>query len=322
MQTRQHFVPNGAGWRLSLFQTFDPEKRVPGRRPVLIVPGYGMNSFIFSYHPSGLSLEGYLVQAGFEVWRVDLRGQGESQHAGGSKRYGLEELALTDLPVALSAVLERTGTGADRVDLLGASLGATLMFGYAVVHKGARLGTLCSLGGPLRWVDVHPAVRLAFRSPRLAGALDIRGTRALARLALPVLARATPWALGMYLNPANVDLSNAHEMVRTVEDPSPALNREIAEWMLARDLTLRGHNLSEGLRELELPLLVVAANADGIVPPRTAAWPFYQSGARERHLLEVGDASTRVSHADLFLWRRAAEEVFDPVARWFARFGP
>ena len=50
--------PGFNGWQLSLSQTWDPAKLVPGRRPVIIVPGYGMNSFIFSYHPSGPSLEG------------------------------------------------------------------------------------------------------------------------------------------------------------------------------------------------------------------------------------------------------------------------
>jgi hypothetical protein len=75
LQTIEHFVDNGDGWQLSLFQTWDPARLAPGRNPVLIVPGYGMNSFIFSFHPRGLSLEGYLADAGFEVWRADLRGQ-------------------------------------------------------------------------------------------------------------------------------------------------------------------------------------------------------------------------------------------------------
>src|SRR5262249_2742551 len=95
--TIEHTIPNGDGWHLSLFQTWDDRRFVPGRRPVLIVPGYGMNSFIFSFHPRGLSLEGYLAHAGFEVWRVDMRGQGRSRSVGGGDEYGLEDLALTDL---------------------------------------------------------------------------------------------------------------------------------------------------------------------------------------------------------------------------------
>jgi len=39
MKTLEHFVPNDDGWHLSLFQSWDEERLVPGRRPVLIVRG-------------------------------------------------------------------------------------------------------------------------------------------------------------------------------------------------------------------------------------------------------------------------------------------
>src|SRR5262249_43110644 len=45
VKTIEHFVPNGDGWHLSLCQTWDEARLDRGRRPVLIVPGYGMNSF-------------------------------------------------------------------------------------------------------------------------------------------------------------------------------------------------------------------------------------------------------------------------------------
>src|SRR5689334_1203787 len=119
MKTIEHFIPNGAGWHLSLSQTWSEARLERDRRPVLIVPGYGMNSFIFSYHPRGPSLEGYLAEAGFEVWRVDLRGQGRSASVGGGEAYGLEDLAITDLGAAIRATLERSLTRADRADVIG-----------------------------------------------------------------------------------------------------------------------------------------------------------------------------------------------------------
>jgi alpha-beta hydrolase superfamily lysophospholipase len=136
------------------------------RRPVLIVPGYGMNSFIFGYHPRGRSIEAHLAWRGFEVWSVDLRAQGRSRHAHGVKAlFGLEQLALVDVNAAITEVLARTRTGATHVDVIGASLGAALMFGHAAVNRDDRLGSLVSFGGPLRWERVHPALALAFRSP-------------------------------------------------------------------------------------------------------------------------------------------------------------
>ncbi len=53
---RHHLVPNGDGWRLAIKQTFHPARLMRRRRPLLIVPGYGMNAFIFGYHPRGQSM--------------------------------------------------------------------------------------------------------------------------------------------------------------------------------------------------------------------------------------------------------------------------
>ena len=146
MTTVEHFIPNGDGWELSLFQTWDESRPPRGRRPVLIVPGYGMNSFIFSFHPHGASLQSYLAAAGFEVWRADLRAQGASRSVGGGDVYGLEDLALTDLDAVIRAVLEKTCTGASRVDLLGASLGGTIMFIYAVLNRERSIGSMIAVG--------------------------------------------------------------------------------------------------------------------------------------------------------------------------------
>lgn len=309
------------GWILAMRRTTSAsQERLPGtapRRPVLIVPGYGMNSFIFGYHPHGRSIEAHLAWRGFEVWSVDLRGQGRSRRAEGTPKrpFGLEALSLVDVDAAVGEVLARTTTGSPSVDVIGASLGAALMFGHAGVNRDARLGSLVSFGGPLRWERVHPLVALAFKSPALAGALPFRGTRTLARYALPVLAKV-PSLLSVYLNPAITDISHASELTQTVEDPIPQVNREIAEWIRDRDLTLRGVNVTHAVATLENPLLCVVAMGDGIVPPETARAPYGLTRARSRRVIEVGDASVHIAHADLFISNDAHRMVFDPVAQW------
>lgn len=318
MKTVEHLIPNGDGWLLSLFQTFDESRLVPGRRPILIVPGYGMNSFIFSYHPHGLSLEGYLADAGFEVWRVDMRGQGSSRSVGGGDQYGLEDLALTDLDVAISAALARTRTGAAQVDLIGASLGGTIMFAHMALKKDPTVGSLVALGSPVRWVDVHPAIKVAFAWPALVGMVRFKGTRRLAELALPHMAKRTPWLLSIYMNPDITDTSAASEMVKTVEDPNRHVNRQIAHWIRARDLVLRGVNISDALARVKNPLLCVSALGDGIVPRRTAEFPYLAAGSPDKRLIEVGDAQIAMAHADLFISSEAHRRVFEPLATWLA----
>lgn len=315
--TREHRRDNGAGYRLSIYQTYRADRLDRRRRPVLIVPGYGMNSFIFSYHPRGVSLEGYLVDAGFEVWRVDLRGQGRSASIGGGLDYSLEDLALSDLTTAIDAVLSETeAEGVDRVDAIGASLGGTLLFIHAVLRHRHRLGSLVSVGSPVRWVKAHPLIRLLFSSRRLAGLVRFRGTRALAAKVLPRVLEETPWVLRIYMNPEITDTSAIREMIKTVEDPNRHVNRQIAKWLRHGDLVLRGVNISEALATVDRPLLGILANGDGVVPRETAQFPFLKVGSQVRTLIEVGTDEIALAHADMFISNEAHERVFLPIATW------
>ncbi|MCL2725831.1 MAG: alpha/beta hydrolase [Polyangiaceae bacterium] len=313
MTSPDHFlVDNGVGWRLAMTRT--TSKVAPGTRPVLIVPGYGMNSFIFGFHPGGPSLIECLAARGLEVWTVDLRGQGKSIRAFGTARYGIAELALEDVGVAIRHVLATTTTGAGDVDLIGCSLGTALSFAHVACVPSAPVHAIVSMAGLVTWKAVHPIVRLAFGSPRLIGMLRFKNTRRMARIALPIIAKVAPAVLSVYLNHRSTDLSQASRMVQTVEDPHPMMNREIAEWIARGDLIVRGVNVSEKLRELTHPFFCIVANDDGIVLPSTSRHTYDVMGSTNKQLLMIGDREMPIAHADLFLCRGAQERIFMPIA--------
>jgi pimeloyl-ACP methyl ester carboxylesterase len=316
MKSVQHLIPNHDGWLLALTQSWDPERLAPNTRPLVIIPGYAMNSFIYSYHPHGVSLEGCLVEAGLEVWRADLRAQGGAVRTGGTDDYALEDLALADVGAAVTAVLERTRTKADRVDALGGSLGGTLMFAHAVLREDHRLATMVCMGTPVRWVKSHPLLRFVLGSPTLVGMVPLKGTRRFAEIALPIAAKLAPWLLSIYLNPEITDVGAAREMTRSVEDPNRHVSRQIARWVRDRDLILDGVNIGDGLRELTNPLLCIYARGDGVVPPETASFPYEQIGSKSKRLVEVGSPAMTVAHADMFVSSQAHEQVFHPIRDW------
>ncbi len=315
-------VDNGAGWSLCLRRHRRPSGGPPTRPPVVLVPGYAMNSHILGFHPSGRSMIGFLVDAGFEVWTADLRGQGTSRRHRGRRplhlgdRFGLGELALDDLPLMLARVIALTATGANAVHAVGCSLGGSLLYAYLShnLHCHA-LQSLTVLGGPLRWDAAHPALRVAVSSGRLAGLVPFPGTRALARAALPVLKRV-PAVLNLYLNPQQVDLSQPAELTRTVENPVPYINRQVARWVSARDLVVRGVNCSTALVGLELDIHCILANQDGIVPRATAASVAEILGRDRVWVRSVGTTDRWYAHADLFIGPQAETEVFAPMAAW------
>ena len=314
-----HFFDNGHGYRLAMRRVepddASPIHDRPRARPLLIVPGYGMNSFIFSFHPRGLSLEAYLASRGIEVFSVDLRGQGASvrtEAAPPHDRYGLSELAEVDVGVAVHAVRALTGT--DRVDVLGASLGASLVLGHLALHPDAPVGTLVSLGGLVTWVKVPFIVRALFGSPSIIGKVPFRGTRRLAGFALPTLARVAPGLLSIYLHTQSTDIADAKKMVETVEDPNPHVNREIAEWVRRKELVLGGVNVSRSLPSIRNPLLCVVAMQDGIVPAETGRAIYDSIGSYRKELLCVGTTASPIAHADLFLSTGAQETIFAHIA--------
>ena len=314
MHADQYLVDNRAGWRLAMTRV-RPDAAAPrAKRPVLIVPGYGMNSYIFGFHPRGPSMVDSFAARGLETWTVDLRGQGKSIRARGNNRYGLADLAIEDLGAAIAHVLANTETGASTVDVIGCSLGTALTFAHVACVPDAPIHALVSMAGLVTWKGAHPLVRFAFGSPRLIGMMRIRNTRRLARFALPAVAKIAPSLLSVYLNHRSTDLTQAAKMVQTVEDPHPIINREIAEWIKRRDLVVRGVNVSQMLPAIDKPFFCVVANDDGIVLPVTSRHTYDAIGSKTKRLLLVGDPEQPIAHADLFLCNGAQERIFAPIA--------
>ncbi|HZO14827.1 MAG TPA: alpha/beta fold hydrolase [Polyangiaceae bacterium] len=315
LDVREQFVRTDDGWSLRLRRTVSPTHLPKSNaHQLLIVPGYGMNSFIFSYHPRGTSLERFLAESGFEVWTMDLRGQGESRpYRRKAGALSLESYALHDVPACIHAVLARTG--APKLTLIGCSLGGSIAYAYLALCGVDRVDALVAMGAPLRWAEIHPLVRAMFSSPALVGSVRVSNTRRLMRSLMPVLVRA-PALLSFYMNPSTIDLSCAHELTRTVEDPHPAINRDIAVWLKRRDLEIKGVNVTEALRGVKLPLMVVLSNKDGIVPERTALTVLDTWGSDDIEVLRVGDERNWYAHANLFVADDAPRLVFDPLVRW------
>jgi pimeloyl-ACP methyl ester carboxylesterase len=304
---------------LELRQCFDPHRLRKDLRPVMIVPGYGMNNFIFRYHPNGLSMEAALAGAGFDVWSVNLRSQGGSRRKGGERLYAIDDVALEDIPAAIEGILKHTvAEGADRVDAIGASLGGTVLFAYLALTKAPQIGSLIAMGAPMRWDDINPVLKAAFSVPELLGRIPIRGSQVLARAALPLIVKF-PFVLQVYMHPELVDTTDIGELTRTIEDPNPKLNRQLGYWIRHKDLVLRGVNVTQALADRDNPLLCLIANGDGIVPRETALSPVRAMRSQVKDVMEIGDDSQKYAHADLFICNNADKRIFFPMADWLKR---
>lgn len=311
-------------WELEIHRYRDPAYAGPARAPVTLFPGYGMNTFILNYHPTGTSMVEYLVGHGFEVWTANMRGQGGARYLGrgDGTRYGFRELALFDMPLVYDVVLEQTTTGHDQFHVIGCSLGATVAYAYLAHHRFDHdFRTMVALGGPLRWEAVHPLMRVAFSSATVAGLVPMKGTRFLAKRLLPIVEK-TPQLLSIYMNAGQIDLSKAADLVQTVDDPNPYLNRQIAHWVREKDLEVAGVNVTRAMGDISIPLLCMHANRDGIVPSAAARSILDHVASQDVTAMEVGDDEKWYAHADLFIAKGAEQKVFAPLADWLLARDP
>jgi pimeloyl-ACP methyl ester carboxylesterase len=316
---RNHYQSNHHGWELELRQCYDPHRLQKNLRPVVIVPGYGMNNFIFGFHPNGLSMEAALAAAGFDVWSVNLRAQGGSRRRGGALHYTIAEVAGEDLPAAIEGVLRHTVADApDKVDVIGASLGGTFIYAYLALVAESKIGSVVAMGAPMRWDAIHPVLKAAFSVPEILGLIPLRGTQRMARLALPYAVKL-PFLLEVYMHPEIIDMTALNELANSVEDPNPRLNRQIGYWIRHKDLVLDGVNVTQALAGRKNPILCILANGDGIVPKEAAISALRAMSSEVKDVIEIGDERQTYAHADLFISNDADKKIFFPIADWLKK---
>ena len=103
-------------------------------------------------------------------------------------------------------------------------------------------------------------------------------------------------------------------LVQTVDDPLPHLNGQIARWFRSGRLSVAGVPVADALVGIDIPILNIFANRDGIVPP-AAARSIDQFCDSVDHL-EVGTEDIWFAHADMFINNHAERLVFKPMANW------
>jgi len=312
----EFLVNNNDGWELSLERLINRERFDKTLSPALFIPGYGMNAFIFNYHPNGKSLAQYVADRGFEVWMINFRQMGKSRcyEPSREEEYSLLDIARHDLRATVKFIKENTSSTKRDIHFLSCSLGASIGFIYFAFFGEKDIRSFTNLGGPLRWIKIHPVIRAAFYSSTIMKNIKFYKSRELAKMFLPLVAK-TP-LLSIYLHSEHIDMSKAAEFTKTVEDPNRFINAEISVWMKNRDLLFEDKNITEEFSKFTKPLLCLIANSDGIVPPETVRFPLTIAKSNIKEELIVGNESIRFAHADLYISKYAQAMFFEPFSDW------
>jgi pimeloyl-ACP methyl ester carboxylesterase len=319
-EDERHAARTADGWNLALCRY-----RPAGTpRPFPVICGHGMagSHYIYDLHPD-YSLARFLAANGFDTWLLDFRGRGESWPDGGPDRslqWSFDDFVARDFPAAVGRVCELTG--AQQVFWLGMEMSGQVLYAAAIDGLAGRVRGGVTCGSPVLTppTALVPGVTSAPRSRR-AGRVPFRGG---SRFAGPVLAYGGFGVLESSFRRCNiVPLATSRYFRNGIPDEATDLVDQFGAWIREGVMRSRDGSIiySDRLREVNLPLLVVAAEHDLQRPADAVKAAFDAFGSSDKTFLRPGLAtgfSVDFGHDDLLAGLAAPAEVYPRIAGWLA----
>ena len=317
----RHEVRTGDGWLLPLFR-FRRTVR-PERGPVLLQHGLGASASTFLM--PGRSLALYLSEQGFDVWVSSLRGRRGARAPGGVVRWDwdIDDYRDEDLPAIFEAIL--TESGADRIGWVGHSMGAVLLYQYAIANPDAPFTAGVACAGSLdykvgssgfqglvrflplarRWIQRVPFGTFWSLYAPFVGLLDTPLDR------FGHHPRNTEWSVARrYFATVYHDIPiGVMTSLATTFEPDGFQNRE------------RTFSYTNHADRFEIPLLALAGDSDRQCDAVSVAATVDRLGSRDKEIRVFGPAHGHArpyGHFDLIVGRSAPQETWPAMARWLA----
>lgn len=291
------------------------------RATVLLVHGYGQNRY--AWHLPSRSFANHLAAAGFDVFNLDLRGQGRSRKYGAPRPQVIAEYIEEDLPRAFEEV--RRTTGRDDMFLLGHSLGGLISYAAAPLATEFLRGVI-TIGSPFHFTQGSGILRffaqvvatldrmgVEVSNPpvplRMVGRSLTAFRRYLESPLYPVPLRGwhvgaiEPDVLAEHLQYA-FDLASLPVMFTMFRWSSGAFGGSTAS-------KYDGLSYAERFERCTLPLLVIAGTGDDLAPPESVEPAYLRSRSPDKTYRELP-----LGHIDLLVGRDAPKTTWRIVERW------
>lgn len=326
------------GWRLHLVRTQSGrgitlnsaarEQPVPRRRyPVVLCPGLASSgAYTFDLAPA-VSLADFLAERGWDVWTVELRGNGLSDKPRPlvrSRWWTVDDYIKKDVPALLAFVVRKTGCS--KVHFLGHSMGgmimtATLAEGGPAAQamaSGIAVASGCFLKGSgwQKFVPVMPMSRLMWTVPA-GGALRLYSRLAGTWLALPIVDE-------MYVVKGNTDTRLTRAlMARNFSDLSPGVVLQFSTAFSDNGIcSADGRRFADAKRlgAVNTPVMFVAGDRDRMCPPEGCRRTLQLFGSKDKRFVMLGpDSGQRLhyGHFDPLIGQYVEEEVFPLIHEFF-----
>jgi pimeloyl-ACP methyl ester carboxylesterase len=286
---------------------------------VLLIHGYGQNRYV--WHLPSRSFSNYLARAGFDVFNLDLRGQGRSRHLGARRPAHVTDFVREDIPAAVAEIQRINGPRP--VFLIGHSLGGLVAYAAATL-LGDAVGGVVTLGSPYLFAKGSWSLALLGRLmltvdrrvPLGHGALGLKPFGEALRLArIFIESPIFPLPIrGFVPGSLEPEVLSQH-MSLAMDNGSIAVLRNM--FLDAAAAKQSGHRLgslygyAEIFEGLDLPLLIIAGSKDDLAPPASVrpAYELSRSSDRTYRTFPRG-------HLDMVVGRDAPLTIWPLIEAW------
>lgn len=319
-----HYATTEDGFLLALYR-YLPKEKNDGLPPVICCHGLVENRFI--YDLGHRSLARYLSGRGHEVWLLELRGQGDSRRRTAGRKFhwnwDFDDHAFRDLPAAVELVCKQTG--ADKVNWIGHSMGGMILYANLAkngpenrIHRAVTLGSPGSFSSGSKLFKVILAVEPLIKIKKAPMTFLNDLWLFWAEIGLVRLA--------FMANPKNLTAGWYQKfLVNAIQSTGMKLVSHFAHFIRHKCFSSRTGDRFDyraNLGNFKVPLLAVAGDRDGLVPPFRVKRVYDEIGSAEKKYLEVGKTAGHpvgYGHCDLIIGDRVDSEVWPQAADWLEK---
>jgi predicted alpha/beta hydrolase len=319
-----HHVATDDGWNLALHRYLPKKQKY--QESLILVPGFCANRYNFDFDKDR-SLAEHLVEQGFIVWILELRGVGWSKMQGRQKNrwdISFKDYIEQDAPAALATI--RKVDDQAPIFWIGHSMGG--LIGYVMAgstnddgkHVNGISG-LITISSPIK---ISKAKYIKSLRP-LIYFLSIRGVvpfRSCARFFSPFCGWPPSLLSGKIIRPDSVSGYTLRQcMVNLVDNTTAKVIRQFLHWSRSGSFESKDgqDNYMDKVKKIDKPVLIMACQTDHVAPP-SAVIPAYENiPAEDKQLRVFGSDSGDdydFGHGDVLLGDHSAEVVYPEISDW------
>lgn len=297
----------------------------------MLLHGLGSNGSHFDLDEQH-SLARHLNMEGYDVWIVELRGNGLSEKPGildRSKRWDwdFDTYLNLDLPECISFILAKSGQ--KKLHWIGHSMGGILLYAWLTIYGDEEIASGAAIASSHDYSASMSQFKAFLPLKQYADYLPPVPIGKLKKWLSPLAGRFENPVETFYYYQPNTEPHIQREVLKKSFEVIPVpLLLQLATAIEPGGMRSRDGKIlyGEGLEKTEAPILMIAGSVDAQCPPEATkkSWDTLREKSASRFAVfgKAQGHNEDYGHFDLFVGRNARHEVFPAISEWLTAASP